>query len=323
MDILNARMDRRSTSGGIIRRLIQPVRIKVPLEMAAAAIVIALIVYLGGVKEPKPLYQITITESEERLHVGDGGLKSETMALEGTAPAEDAVDITEKGSVGESKPAKGDLDKALNGAARIPPPAKGDIDEKSGVIREPAPSEGKRDKKSGAVREDTPAERDTDKIASVTQKHASGKLEKTDGIKHEPAPLETAQDKIDGFTRGAAPADSLLEETRIILRESTLVTGMMEELGAAQPAMERAPTKEASLQDNIRSLGGNIIEVEYLEGTETPVRMLIEIPVGKFESLIQELKKRGELQAPPTEIKRKADELVRVELIFQRVAPMQ
>ena len=75
---------------------------------------------------------------------------------------------------------------------------------------------------------------------------------------------------------------------------------------------------ETSLKETIRSLGGKVIEAEYLEGTEKPKRMIIEIPAGNFESLIQELIRRGEIKAPPTEIKRKANDLIRVELIFQR-----
>jgi hypothetical protein len=306
LDKVNARLDRRFSMGGIFRRLFRPWRIKLPLEMAAAAAVIALIVYLGGVKEPEPLYQITITESDERLITGYGSEKSEIMELEGAAPAEDATDASEKLAVGEPRPDPAAMDKALNDAGRSSQTEKRDINEKDAAVRESEPAKRVRDKKGDAVRKEAPAEHEPDKITGGADK---------------PAPPETKRDKIDRFTRGDAPAESPLEETRIILRESTLVSVTTERFKTSRAAVEQSTIKEAPLQDAIRSLGGKVIETEYLEGTKIPTRMLIELPVGKFESLIAELTKRGELQAPPGEIKRKADELIRVELIFQRSSP--
>jgi hypothetical protein len=271
LDKVNARLDRDFSKGGIVRRLFRPWRIKIPLEMAAAAAVIALIVYLGGVKEPEPLYQITITESDELSYEDYDAEKPETGKFKATTPTEDAIHITEQGA---------DL---------------------------PSTSlEEKRDKKGEAKIEAAPDEPEPDKIAREAQKSvpAEGKREKTDGI-----------------TPKAAPAERVLDKTSIVFKESTPVMRGLEKSEKIRAMSTKGPKREVSLQDAIRSLGGNVIEVEYLEGTEIPLRMLIEIPVGKFESLIQELTQRGELQAPPAQIKRKADELIRVELIFQRSAP--
>ncbi len=250
LEKVNARMDRRFSPGGIIRRLFRPMGIKIPLELAAAAAVIALIVYLGGVKEPKPLYQITITESEMPLVASDDLRESEEAEIPVSAP----------------------------------------IDSKlfAQTAEEPPPEQDKADKTEGVKRYSAPAVSETKKISGTAEKSVSD---------------ERKLDKTSDAARESAPAAEQLH------------------YGKAATRGKKGPAGEPSLQKTIRSLGGNIIETEYLEGTDTPARMIIEIPVGKFESLIQELVRRGEIQAPPTEIKRKADEFIRVELIFQRPKP--
>jgi hypothetical protein len=234
LDKVNIRLDKRFSLRGLFRRLFIPLRIKIPLELAAAAVVIAVMVYLGGVKEPEQLYQITVTENDIRM------------------------------------PEDEDIDGTFGGARTSP--------EKSHASKDKLHEMGGDTQKSDKSGED---------------------LEKTE-------------------TRGDRLISGAIKSQKIEVEETVVGVSDMREAAA-----KKGPKREISIEETIRSLGGKVVETEYLEGTNTPARMILEIPVGKFESLMQELIRMGKIQAPPTEIKKQATDLIRVELIFQRPEPQK
>ena len=174
LEKVNTRLDKRFSLGGIVRRVFVPLRIKIPLEVAAAAAVIAVIVYLGGVKEPpQQQYQITITESDDRLlldsdiemreeiPIQSGAVRtSELEKSESDAPGHGIPEIIEGGAkkdgateLRESAPAEGELEKVESEA------------KKSGAteISESAVAESPSDKSVA----DTPKSEGTDSQASA------------------------------------------------------------------------------------------------------------------------------------------------------------
>lgn len=265
LEKVNARMDQRVSSTGLMRRLFLPLRVKIPLELAAAAVVIAVIVYLGGVKEPQQLYRITVTERETPVAVKEADESGHADAAGKSAPEERRT-----GKKGSPIPQT--------------PPAQEKPIETKGLEKESAPAA------------QAP---EADKAAVLTAKPEP------------PAPkLEKARDS-----------------TRVLVTVTDEHTGaermMTDYAGAEKSAIRsiKGPAPQPSLEETIHSLGGDIIEAEYEEGTHNPERMIIEIPVGEFESLIRVLARMGQIQSPPTEIKRKADERIRVELLFQHPTP--
>ena len=77
---VNARLERESTWKEFVHRLFFPLKIKLPLELAAAAVVIALIIHFSGIGDAPPLYEITMStkarvEKEKRGKKGPSGEK--------------------------------------------------------------------------------------------------------------------------------------------------------------------------------------------------------------------------------------------------------
>ena len=71
LEKVNARLDRESPLEKFVRSLFFPLKIKLPLELAAAAVVIVLIVHFSGIGDAPPLYEITMStkarvETEKR-----------------------------------------------------------------------------------------------------------------------------------------------------------------------------------------------------------------------------------------------------------------
>jgi hypothetical protein len=303
LEKVNTRLDKRFSLGGILRRLFKPMRIKIPLEAAAAAVVIAVIVYLGGVKEPQPQYQITITESDDRLLLDDESGISEEIALP-------------RGAVKTGEFEKLESDAKVFGSTVTRESAPEEIASEKPVTDTPkskrvdhlgfAPA-GSESKETA----DTPKPKESD-----TRESAPADGEPVRPVTDTPKPKEAD-------TKESPPAESDLEESKIVPPKPAASGKRIEKSDITTFRAKKGPKGEAPLKETIKSLGGKVIEAEYLEGTEKPKRMIIEIPAGNFERLIQELIRRGEIKAPPTEIKRKANDLIRVELIFQRSNPPQ
>ncbi|UCG51038.1 MAG: zf-HC2 domain-containing protein [Candidatus Latescibacterota bacterium] len=66
LEKVTARLEKRFSFGGWLRRLFVPLRVKLPLELAGIAAAVALLVYVFGVRDGRDLYEVTISMSGER-----------------------------------------------------------------------------------------------------------------------------------------------------------------------------------------------------------------------------------------------------------------
>jgi len=86
LEKVNARLDRESAPKRFIHSLFYPLKVKLPLELAAAAILIVLIVRLSGIGDAPPLYEVTMStkarvETEKRGKKGPKGEQPETIRI--------------------------------------------------------------------------------------------------------------------------------------------------------------------------------------------------------------------------------------------------
>ncbi len=94
-----------------------------------------------------------------------------------------------------------------------------------------------------------------------------------------------------------------------------------EKLGTSEPRSKKGPDKKPTLQDVINSLEGKVIELEYLEGTNIIIAMTVEIRADRYQTLLQELARLGEIQTASLEVSKDSKEFIRVQITFQHSGP--
>ncbi len=120
--------------------------------------------------------------------------------------------------------------------------------------------------------------------------------------------------------RDGRPVHEITLDMTMTRPPAAIVLESTESERAAEPKSrgKKGPKQEISVQTIVESLYGTVIESEYLEGTNTPASILVEIRADKYPTLLRELKQLGVTGETPSEISKENREFIRVKIIFER-----
>jgi hypothetical protein len=291
---VHERMEKPSAFQRLVKGLFVPIRIKVPLELAGVAAAALLVIYIVGIRGKQHVYELAYVQRSQPQALLQEQTLGTASELDETAPLPKKVESEQKL---EKKKADPELE----------------FEEEKG---------GKRDKRSvmkeavAQEREDLsalkPAEKGIKKQAQIEDAVSGSKMvreEKERGFESQEETIER-EGRVEVIAPSAARAQKREKPAPIIADK--------ERREAKKEVLEElAPSKE-SLEEILVALGGKIIESKTNKDTQVLESLKIEFPADKYQTLIQILEDRGDIQKPLPIVKEKDQEIITILLIFKQ-----
>ncbi|MBN1163568.1 MAG: DUF2275 domain-containing protein [Candidatus Krumholzibacteriota bacterium] len=313
LEAVNARLEREGALKRTMRRLFLPLRIKLPLEMAAVAVLFVMMFYLAGTRDGRPLREIVtgmdkreIPESRMAPPAGAGADKAETRDA---AVAPDALEHKRGGSAPAGEPSPGKEKTAGGRPAEVAPELdrvdkKADRGEKKGKMevlvaedRAVSPPAGE---PTGIIHEE-----------KVSSPRVEGeKPESVSGSSGEISPNEEERKRLLKESRGEVweEADLPLGEGSEPAREIELEMEIKSPIfpdkrgkssnetfralrGGEKTALAEEEPAGGRVEKIIEMLQGRIIEKRYLPATGQLSEVVFAIPAARFDELRRELER--------------------------------
>jgi hypothetical protein len=276
LDQLHGRMEQRSRFSKILRTLFVPMRVKIPLELASAAVMAILIFSVLHVQQdPYRLAEAPVSVNEEK------------------ATEESALD-----SVGRSV-SKDDKPSLAYKSARARHPAEAPV----GLKQERTVEKGSLDSVESRVKKE--AYKPSPAYETAKAKELSDERE----------PLELVLLIKKNLPRRAyGPGEALktapVQEENVRGRFSATKAKPEGQLERDQEVDDSLPR----VTKIIESLGGRVVNIEHEKGTDRPQSIHMEIPAKQINTLYNQLRELGELQTPPQIISGIEQEFIQVRI---------
>ena len=277
------RIEKPSSLKRHVRGLFYPLRIKIPLELAGVAAAALLVIYIVGIREKQHVYELAYAQRSQPLTV------LQEQKIERGAVLEEAITVSKKAQPApeledeklEKRDKRAEAEEAAPASIKEPPAF--------------VPREKKLDKggKRVGAKEDVLRSKIVQETGEPDLAHKEEQIERKTQIEAE-APSNAKAHKKEDLSLEIADKEEAKKE-----------------------APQKAAPREENLQDIITALGGKILESEYNKNTQALESLILEIPVDKYQKLIQTLEERGEIQKPYPTIEEKDQKIIQIRIRLQ------